>query len=81
MKPDQEATLGAAYDTVSPTTEADARAEVKVRGNGFGQLYEWLTDRDVLIVHTDRQEPLVVLPVRLAADIAAIADRAKGATS
>ena len=43
------------------------RAEVKSRATGFGTIYSWLADRDVLIVKADRREPLVVLPLDLAA--------------
>jgi hypothetical protein len=38
-------------------------------------LYRWLDDRDFLIVRADRNEPLVVLPLKFAAEIAAIAKR------
>jgi Holliday junction resolvase len=44
--------------------------EVKARADGFRELYSWLDGRDVLIVKADRQEPLVVLRLSLAADIA-----------
>jgi len=40
------------------------RIESKVRGNGFKRLYEWLTGNDALVVRADRQEALVVLPLR-----------------
>jgi hypothetical protein len=45
--------------------------EVKARAKGFRQLYDWLVDRDILIVRADRSELLVVLPLKLAAEIAA----------
>jgi Holliday junction resolvase len=45
--------------------------EAKVRAKGFSQLYDWLVDRDILIVRADRREPLVILPLKLAAEIAA----------
>ena len=45
--------------------------EVKVRAKGFRQLYDWLIDRDIVIVRADRNEPLVILPLKLAAEIAA----------
>jgi hypothetical protein len=45
--------------------------EVKCRSAGFRELYKWLRDRDILIVKADRREPLVVLPLKLAAEIAA----------
>lgn len=52
----------------------DRVAEVKVRGAGFRQLYSWLNGRDLLIVRADRLEPLVILPLKLAATIAAKAE-------
>jgi hypothetical protein len=55
----------------------DLVAEVKVRANGFAQPYAWLEGRDLLIVKSDRREPLVILPLRLAAEIAAVVERAK----
>ena len=48
----------------------DRAVEVKCRAAGFRKLYDWLNDRDVLIVKADRQEPLVVLRMSLAAEIA-----------
>jgi hypothetical protein len=42
--------------------------EVKCRGEGFRKLYSWLSQRDVLIVKANRQEPLVVLHLSLAAE-------------
>jgi Holliday junction resolvase len=51
--------------------DANRVVEVKVRAKGFKQLYGWLIDRDILIVRADRSEPLVVLPLKLAAEIAA----------
>jgi hypothetical protein len=46
------------------------RIECKARADGFRQLYDSLNQRDVLIVKADRQEPLVVLRMSLAAEIA-----------
>ena len=39
----------------------DRSVEVKVRANGFRNLDAWLTDRDLLVIKADRQEPLVIL--------------------
>ena len=44
-------------------------------------MYEWLDGNDLLIVRADRREPLVVIPLRLAAEIAAVAERPQGAAS
>jgi hypothetical protein len=43
---------------------------VKCRGHGFRELYSWLDRRDVLIVKADRREPLVVVRLSLAAEVA-----------
>ena len=51
----------------------DLCVEVKARAAGFRELYSWLTNRDVLVVKADRQEPLVVLRLSLAAEIAKVA--------
>jgi hypothetical protein len=51
--------------------------EVKCRGTGFGQLYKWLTGADILVIKRDRDEPLVVLPLRLAIEIAKAAERGR----
>jgi Holliday junction resolvase len=58
-------------DLTVPVLGIDRVVEVKARANGFKQLYAWLVDRDILIVQADRSEPLVVLPLKLAAKIAA----------
>jgi Holliday junction resolvase len=58
-------------DLTVPVIGVDRVIEVKVRAKGFSQLYDWLIDRDILIVRADRSEPLVILPLKLAAEIAA----------
>jgi hypothetical protein len=62
-------------DVTIPLLGRDMCAEVKVRAHGFGQLYAWLDGREILIVRQDRREPLVILPLRLAAEIAGYAER------
>ena len=62
-------------DVSVPLLGVDRRVEVKCRGNGFRQLYEWLAGADFLIVRADRREPLVVLPLKLATAIAAMAEK------
>ena len=59
-----------AGDIVLPLLGRDLCVEVKARAEGFRELYSWLNERDVLIVKADRQEPLVVLRMSLAAEIA-----------
>jgi hypothetical protein len=61
-------------DVTVPLLGCDRCIEVKTRANGFRELYAWLIDRDLLVVRADRREPLVVLPLRLAAKIAAQAE-------
>jgi hypothetical protein len=48
----------------------DLCLEVKAGADGFRELYGWLEGRDVLIVKADRQVPLVVVRLSLAAEIA-----------
>jgi Holliday junction resolvase len=57
-------------DISVPLLGVDRAVEVKCRAAGFRQLYDWLHRRDVLIVKSDRQEPLVVVRLSLVADIA-----------
>ena len=61
-------------DVTIPLPGRDMCAEVKVRAHGFGQLYAWLDSREILIVRQDRREPLVIQPLRLAAEIAGRAE-------
>ena len=49
---------------------SDTTIEVKRRPTGFARLYDRLNDRDVLIGKADWQEPLAVLRMSLAAEIA-----------
>jgi hypothetical protein len=58
-------------DLTVPILNVDRVVEVKCRADGFRELYRWLIDRDILIVRADRSEPLVSLPLKLAAEIAA----------
>ncbi len=60
-----------------PLLGVDRIIEVKVRARGFAQLYDWLEGRDLLVIRADRIEPLIVLPVKLAIQIARAAERAK----
>lgn len=58
-------------DLTVPILNIDRVVEVKIRAAGFRQLYRWLERRDILIVRADRSEPLVILPLKLAAEVAA----------
>ncbi len=64
-------------DLTVPVIGIDRVVEVKCRADGFRELYRWLIDRDILIVRADRLEPLVVLPLKLAAEIAEAAEKSK----
>jgi Holliday junction resolvase len=64
-------------DVSVPVLGVDRRVEVKVRADGFRELYRWLDGADFLIVKCDRGEPLVVIRLKLAAEIAMIAERVK----
>ena len=61
-------------DISIPLLGIDRRVEVKARGNGFATLYRWLGNADLLIVRANRREPLVILPLWLGAEIAAVAE-------
>jgi hypothetical protein len=60
----------AGHDLELPLGDDLLRIECKARADCFRQLYDWLNDRGLVIVKADRQEPLVVLRMSLAAEIA-----------
>jgi hypothetical protein len=66
-----------AGDLTVPILGRDLVVEAKARANGFAQLYSWLENRDVLVIKADRRDAIVVLPLRLAAEIAIAAERRK----
>jgi len=59
----------------------DLRGEAKARGNGFNRLYDWLEDRDFLVLRADRKPLLVVVKLELATEVIIAAERAKGSAS
>jgi hypothetical protein len=59
----------------------ERRIEVKVRARAFNQLYRWLANSDLLIIRADRREPLVVLPMWLASEIATVAEDHNGSSA
>jgi|SRR6516162_9799248 hypothetical protein len=61
-------------DVSIPLLGRDRFAEVKCRSRGFRDIYNWLADNDLLVVRADRREPLVIVPLRLAAEVAAKAE-------
>lgn len=64
-------------DLTVPLLGRDLAVEAKARGNGFARLYAWMEDLDALIIKADRRDALVILPLRLAAEIAIAAERRK----
>ena len=58
------------HDVVSSLSGRDLFVEVKARADLFRDLYNWLDGRDILIVKADHKEPLVVLRMSLAMQIA-----------
>jgi hypothetical protein len=60
-------------DLTVPLLGRDLRIEAKARGTGFNQLYSWLNGADLLIV----REPLVIVPLKLAIEIAQAAERGR----
>jgi hypothetical protein len=62
----------AGHDATVTLMGTERRVQIKVRGDGFRQLYSWLDEgADVLILRGDRKQSLVVLPMKLAAEVAA----------
>jgi hypothetical protein len=57
-------------DLCVPILGVDRGVEVKCCAPDFSQHYDWLIQRDLLIVKADRQERLVVVRMSLAAEIA-----------
>ena len=64
-------------DVSVPLLGTDRRVEIKCRGDGFKELYRWLGGVDFLVIKADRHEPLVVAPLKFAAEIAAVAEKSK----
>jgi Holliday junction resolvase len=72
-------------DLTVPVLGRDLVVEAKSRRDGWRELRRWLVNRDVLVVWADRSEPLVVVPLKLAIEIAMAAElnknSARGKTS
>jgi hypothetical protein len=58
------------HDIVLSLNGRDLCLEVTAKADGFRDMYRWLEGRDVRIVKADRQEPLVILRLSLAMQIA-----------
>src|SRR5215813_303335 len=63
-------------DISVPALGRDLRGEAKCRGNGFNRLYDWLEDRDFLVLRADRKPLLVVVKLELATEVVMAAERA-----
>jgi hypothetical protein len=68
-------------DISVPPLGRDLRGEAKCRGNGFNRLYDWLEDQDFLVIRADRKPLLVVVKLKLAAEVVMAAERSKKAAS
>lgn len=64
-------------DFTMPLLGRDLTIEAKARASGFAKLYDWLVERDALVIQADRRPPLVVLPLTLAIEIAEAAERGR----
>jgi hypothetical protein len=62
-------------DVSVPLAGRNLDVEVKCRAAGFETLYRWLIDRDGLIIKADRKEPLLVIRLSLASEIASGGER------
>jgi Holliday junction resolvase len=64
-------------DLSVPLLGRDLAVEVKIRSDGFRELYRWLDGADLLIIRADREQPLVVIPLQLATEIALAAEKGR----
>ena len=65
-------------DLSVPLLGIDRSVEIKIRSNGFRELYKWLSGADFLVIRADRREPFVVVRLALAIEIAMAAEQSKG---
>jgi hypothetical protein len=63
-------------DVSTPLLGRDLTVEVKARKR-FAQLYDWIDGADVLVLQGDREQPLVVVRLRFALDVAVAAERGR----
>jgi hypothetical protein len=63
-------------DVTTPLLGRDLTVEVKARRR-FAQLYNWIDGADVLVIQGDREQPLVVVRLRFALDVAIAAERGR----
>jgi hypothetical protein len=67
----------AGADLTMPLLGIDRDIEVKSRASGFERIRAWLADRYALVVIVDREEPIVVLRLRDAIEVARVAQRGR----
>jgi hypothetical protein len=53
-----------APDILVETEKGNVSIEVKLRANGFKQIYQWLANNNALIIKSDRKEPLIIQPLK-----------------
>jgi hypothetical protein len=63
-------------DVTTPLLGRDLLVELKARRR-FAQVYDWISNADVLVIQGDRQQPLVVVRLRFALDVAIAAERGR----
>jgi hypothetical protein len=69
------------HDIDVPFLGSDRQIECKNHATGFSRLYTFLEGRFALIVKSDRREPLVVLRLQDALEVAKIAEKANSQVS
>lgn len=48
-------------DIIANLNNEDYTLELKKRGNGFKQIYEWIEEPDALVICADRKKPMIVM--------------------
>lgn len=61
-------------DISVPVLGDDKRLEVKVRADGFKEIYGWLAGNYALVIKADRKKPLLVIPLVDAVDVLDVAE-------
>lgn len=61
-------------DISVPVLGEDRILEVKVRADGFKEIYSWLAGNYALVIKADRKKPLLVIPLEDAVDVLDVAE-------
>ena len=48
-------------DIIASLNNEDWTLELKKRGNGFKQIYDWIEEADALVICADRKKPMLVI--------------------